>query len=343
VRRSDLEACRRHFAPSCVFVNRYSCTEAGSITVNRLDALAIVDEEEEYVPVGYPLPGKTVLIVDDQGAELPAGAVGEIAVRSRDLALGYWRDAEGTSAVFRPVPGSSEERLFLTGDLGRLRPDGCLEHLGRKDTRAKVRGFRIELDEIEAVLARHPAVQQAAAAVVAGPDGEDLLAGYVVAGQGADTSPGILRAYLAEHLPAASVPSRFVWLDALPLASSGKLDRQALPRDLAEARTAPVAAATASPLEAALAEMWKAVLAVADAGRDDEFLTQGGDSLKATRLLARVLERWNVEISFAEFLSAPTLAGLVALIERKQAEARTREQRVLEQLLDEIEAGPDPE
>lgn len=312
VRHSDFEAYRRHCPPTCAFVNRYSSTETGSIAINQLDHASPV--QFGSIPVGTPLPGIRVLILDDSLTPVPQGESGQIAVQSERLAIGYWRDRPATDAAFLPVPGEPGGRMYLTGDLGRLRPDGQLEHLGRLDGRVKVRGQRVELDEIEATLDTHPAVRQSAVVVSPGQDGEDRLTAFVVLKPTPPPSPSELRAFLSARLPSSSIPAGFFRLDTLPLAPSGKLDRAACPGTGAELHDDALAAPPGDEIEQVLIALWSEVLQRRVTSVHDDFLGLGGDSLHGTRILARVQARWGVNVSFEQLLDDGTVALLAARI-----------------------------
>ena len=208
-----------------------------------------------------------------------------------------------------PEPGS---RMYRTGDVARWLPGGGLEYLGRADRQVKIRGFRIEPAEIEAALAGHPAVAQAA--VVArddGPGGKQLVA-YVVSAPGSAPDVTDLRRHLAALLPEYMVPAVFVGLDVFPYTSSGKIDRRALPApdpSRTDSRKAYVALRT--PIEEALAEIWAHVLGVPRVGIRDDFFELGGDSILGIRVIGRVRAALGVELSVRDVFAASTLEDLV--------------------------------
>ena len=234
--RNDVALFRRHFAPGCVLVNALGTVETGDFRhfVLRSDG----EFASPTVPAGYPVADKQVLLLDEMGREAQPGQVGEIAVRSAYLAQGYWRRPELTAERFLADPAGGEQRTYLTGDLGRLREDGCLEHLGRADRQVKVRGFRIEPAEIEAALRNLDAI--ADAAVVARPDagGNARLIAYVMPAGLASVDAIALRRGLREVLPESMIPAAFVALDKLPLTPTGKVDRDALPLPVISRRPA---------------------------------------------------------------------------------------------------------
>ncbi|PYQ66738.1 MAG: non-ribosomal peptide synthetase, partial [Acidobacteria bacterium] len=261
--------------------------------------------------IGLPLAGGRVYVVDPRGEPAPAGVPGEMLLAGEGLARGYLGRPELTAERFVPHPFSTRpgERLYRTGDLVRRRPDGVLEYLGRLDHQVKVRGFRVELGEIEAALARHPGVREAV--VVARSDGSDRsLVAYVV---GKNLAAAGLRSFLRESLPDFMIPTAFVELDALPLSASGKVDRKALPEPAAPAAS-PVAPAFRSPVEELLAGLVAEVLGARQVGPDDDFFALGGHSLLATRLLARVSRLLGVDLPVSAVFQHPTVAALAARI-----------------------------
>ena len=196
----DIELARRHF-PTAEFIHTYSATETGNIAMHRIPPNAQF-ATNATVPVGRPSDGVRVRIFSEDGRDVPVGEVGEIVVCSPWLSPGYWNDPDRTAQVFGPLADAPGERVCRIGDLGRLRPDGALEHHGRKDFRVKIRGFRIELEEIESYIVRHPAVARVAVAATPQSNGVDLvLVAYIQSVDGASLSPEVLRLYLADRLP----------------------------------------------------------------------------------------------------------------------------------------------
>ncbi|HEY6147327.1 MAG TPA: condensation domain-containing protein, partial [Thermoanaerobaculia bacterium] len=243
-------------------------------------------------------------------------------VRSEYLPPGYWRRPELTRAAFLPDPDGGNRRTYRTGDLGRLRPDGCLEHLGRKDFQVKVRGHRIELAEIETALLALPAVVEAA--VVARDDarGEKELVAFVVAGAGAALSGSELRRSLQQKLPEPALPADYVFLETLPLTPNGKVDRRALIA-LAPARRGPTPDPSLTPrtrIEESLAGIWARVLGVERVGLDDDFLDLGGHSLTAMQIISRVADELAVDLPPRVVWEAPTVAKMAELVSRRLAE-----------------------
>jgi len=266
--------------------------------------------------VGVPIPDLRAYVLDPVGNPSPIGVPGELHVGGAGLARGYLGRPGLTAGRFVPDPFSGEAgaRLYRSGDLARWKGDGRLEYLGRIDQQVKVRGFRIEPGEIEAVLLAQPGV--AAAAVVVRGEGEDaaLAAYFVPAGEAPPASA--LRDGLKRHLPEYMVPAAFVALDRIPLTANGKLDRRALPApEAAGAGEAGAYLAPGTPVEEVLAGIWSEVLGAARVGARDDFFALGGHSLRATQAVARVREVFGVEVPLRALFEAPTVAELAGAVE----------------------------
>jgi amino acid adenylation domain-containing protein len=319
--------CIREAAPRATVYNGYGPTEA---TVNsaifRIDSRAggLQDAGSPGVPIGRRSADNALYVLDRAGRLVPAGESGELYVGGIGVARGYLNRPDLTAERFVPdpfgeVPGA---RLYRTGDLVRVLPTGDLDFIGRIDHQVKIRGFRIELGEVEMALWRCPEVRQAVVAALPGPTGDPRLVAYVVPAESVapDHLRDILRRQLQALLPEAMVPSVFVFLKTLPLSANGKVDRKALPvPEAVETEGEPVAPRTVT--EAALAGIWREVLAVERVGIGDHFLELGGHSLLAARLLARVRERLGVELSPREVFDHPLLEDLAACIEARVGSA----------------------
>ena len=309
----DVALYKNHFSAECILVHLMGATEAGWIRRYAIDKTTPV--ALGTVPVGFPIEEKTVSLVDDNGAEPHYGETGEIAVRSRYLAVGYWNKPELTAEKFISPPAGNGERIYLTGDSGRFTEDDCLFHAGRKDFLVKVRGFRIETGEVESALRALENVNEAA--VIATPDrnAESQLIAYVVPKDDSPLSPTTLRRMLREKLPDYMIPPIFVMLTTLPLTANGKVDRKALP-DPGNARpqieTTYMAPATA--VEKSLAQIWAEVLDLSAVGIHDDFVELGGHSLLATRIIGKINETFGIEVSMRSLLDVATVAGLASLV-----------------------------
>ncbi|HEY0022711.1 MAG TPA: amino acid adenylation domain-containing protein [Longimicrobium sp.] len=290
-------------------VNLYGPTEA-TIDSTWHPCLA---EDGRPPAIGRPVANARIYVLDARGEPAPVGVAGELYVGGAGVARGYLGRAGLTAERFVPDPfsGVSGARMYRTGDLGRWKADGTLEFLGRTDFQVKVRGFRIEPGEIEAVLRQHESVAECV--VLARADaGETRLVAYVVGEAEAEA----LRTHLRASLPEYMVPAAFVSLEALPLTPNGKLDRKALPApELASAAATYVAPRT--PVEEVLAEIWVEVLRLERVGVHDSFFDLGGHSLLIMRLLAKIQATFDLEISIRTVFSMPTLEAMAGEIERR--------------------------
>jgi amino acid adenylation domain-containing protein len=298
-------------------VNMYGITETTvHVTYRPIEA---ADTERDVSPIGQPIPDLSMYILDPRLEPVPPGVPGELFVGGAGVARGYLNRKELTAERFlvKPFGGG---RLYRTGDRARRRADGEVEFLGRLDDQVKVRGFRIELGEIEAALAEHPAVAECIVRALEVAPGDTRLAAYIVpAASVRGSDPESLRrdiqGRLEEKLPAYMVPTSFVFIEALPLTSNGKLDVRSLPspvweRDLAGEDVAPV-----TETEKQLAAIWCEVLGVAEVGRDASFFNLGGHSLLAARVIAQVRERFEIKLSVRSIFDHPTLSAFASHVD----------------------------
>ncbi|MET0623231.1 MAG: amino acid adenylation domain-containing protein [Pyrinomonadaceae bacterium] len=268
--------------------------------------------------LGRPVSNARLYVLDAHGNPAPAGTPGELYVGGRGVARGYLRRPGLTAEKFVPDSFSGElgARLYRTGDLVRHLPDGQVEFIGRTDDQVKVRGSRVELGEVEAVLASHPSVRAAAAAVREDAPGDQRLVAYAVASGRPAPSTSELHAFMRERLPDYMLPSAFVMLDALPLTANGKVDRKALPApDNLRPELGGEFVAPRTPAEGLLAGIWAEVLGVEQVGVEDNFFELGGHSLLATRVVSRMRQDFKVEIQLRSIFETPTVAGLAACVE----------------------------
>ncbi|HLL81775.1 MAG TPA: amino acid adenylation domain-containing protein, partial [Longimicrobium sp.] len=287
-------------------VNMYGPTETTIYTTAHECAPGVA----EAPPIGRPVEGARVYVLDARGEPAPVGVPGELYVGGARVARGYLDRPALTAERFVPDPFAAEPgaRLYRTGDQARWRGDGELEYLGRLDEQVKVRGFRIELGEIEGALRRSGGV--ADCAVVAREDvpGEKRLVAYVVGG----VEPAALRERLGRELPEYMVPAAFVALERLPLSPNGKLDRRALPAPEGDAYARRSYEAPLGEVEAALAGIWTELLRVERVGRYDDFFELGGHSLLAARTMSRLRLEHGIELRLNAFFDHPTLEALAA-------------------------------
>ncbi|BCM72803.1 non-ribosomal peptide synthase [Streptomyces sp. EAS-AB2608] len=276
------------------------------------------------LPIGRPIAGTEVYVLDAAGHLAPPMAPGELYIGGLAPARGYLGQPALTAEKFVPHPFVPGARLYRTGDRGRHLPDGSLEFLGRADRQYKIRGQRVEAAEIETVLGRHPAVRTAVVAARPGPDGRPRLLAWAVTGTAAPPDPGALRAFLAERLPPGLLPDAVCLLDRLPVSPHGKLDLAALPEpaahDAAGRPGAPARIAPRDAVERALAGIWSEVLGIEEPSVTDDFFALGGHSLLATRLAVRVRAAFGLELPVGELLGGGplTVERLAALVQTRQ-------------------------
>ena len=302
----DLVAMSVRQEPQVELFNEYGPSEA---TVWTSVYHCVHSLGRQSVPIGRPIANTRVYILDTWGEPVPIGVVGEVYIGGVGVARGYLNCRELTAERFVPDPYMAEAgaRMFRTGDLGKWLPDGNLEFLGRNDDQVKIRGFRIELGEIEKRLREHPAVERAVVIVREDAPGEKrLVAYYSPSAQhnfpDAEVQVADLRSFLSERLPQHMVPAAYVLLQSFPLTPNGKLDRKALPAPTGNAYAVRRYVPPRGSLEAALAVIWAEVLKLEQVGRHDDFFALGGQSLLALRVLFRVNDCFQMELSVRTLL-----------------------------------------
>jgi amino acid adenylation domain-containing protein/FkbM family methyltransferase len=337
----DLVAKSAEKVPQVELCNEYGPTE-GTVwaTVHRCAHLV----DRESVPIGNPITNTRVHILDAEGGPVPIGVVGELYIGGAGVARGYMNRPDLSAERFLPDPFGEAEgaRMYRTGDLGFWRKDGRIEFLGRNDFQVKVRGYRIELREIEAALLKQPEVSQAVVVVQEIGGGEKRLVAYYTCRQQqaagmqaenqvgaeveteANTAPAVgaeeLRRRLAVILPDYMVPAAYVRLQHLPLTANGKLDRKALPQPEGDAYAVRGYQAPIGEIEQKLASIWAEVLKVERVGRQDNFFALGGHSLLAITLIEH-MKRNGLGVDVRTLFAEPTLADLAAAILKQPAEA----------------------
>ncbi|MEL7505301.1 MAG: non-ribosomal peptide synthetase, partial [Cyanobacteria bacterium J06554_6] len=309
-----------------LFINAYGPTET---TVNA--SMVPCGNGQPVQPTLLPSTNKQLYILDENLQPLPVGVSGELHISGVGLARGYLNRPALTAERFIPNPfveqaeggrqkaeGCESLVLYKTGDLAEYLSDGRIKILGRIDNQTKIRGFRVELGEVERILQTHPQVKTSVAVVREDASGNQRLVAYGVpiAGLPEKATSSEVRQFVAETLPQYMVPSVFMWLPALPLTPNGKVDTKSLPEPVAvsyQARVAP-----RSETEQAIAQIFAQTLSAESIGIYDDFFELGGHSLLATQLVAQVLAQFDVEITVIDLFEATTVAALAQRIEQKQ-------------------------
>jgi len=298
-------------------VNNYGPTECTVVATSGVVAPA--GAEAKQPSIGRAIDNTQIHILDEQMRAVPQGTNGELYIGGAQLARGYRNRPALTKERFVPNPfanGSGSAKLYRTGDRARALANGEIEFLGRLDDQIKIRGYRVELDEISSVLDSHPSVRASAVTLAAAPDGAQRLVAYLVLAPDSDPTANEFREHLQARVPDYMIPVVFVRLNALPLTSNGKVDRAALPAPNGDTLPEEEYVAPRSPVEQRLAELIAPLLHVERVGANDNFFLLGGHSLLGTQLLTRISESFGVELSLLTIFDHPTLAGMSAEIEK---------------------------
>ncbi|AEI43702.1 non-ribosomal peptide synthetase [Paenibacillus mucilaginosus] len=306
------------------WINDYGLTET-TITAAMFEPEAGW-EPGHIVPVGRPLAGMEIYILDGKGQPVPTGVFGELYIGGTGVALGYWGQPELTRERFvpHPLPGATEAKVYKTGDLARFLPDGQVEFLGRLDHQVKIRGYRIELGEVEAALAQYGKLAQAVVLPRKSPAGTTQLAAYIVLSEHT-VSIDELKAFLKGRLPDYMVPSHYVVLDHIPLTVNGKVDTAALPQpeQLPSSVREYIAPCTAS--EETAAAIWGSILGIPNIGVLDSFFEQGGNSLLATQVISQAKSLYGCTIPLRTLFEYPVLADWAEQVDRIRGGERDTE------------------
>ena len=314
VSKRHIDLFQKHFRQGCILVNGLGATETG---ISRQYFIRPGTKiKGDIIPIGYETEDTEIRIVNKLKKEVPNGEIGEIVVRSRYLAKGYWGRPELTKASFHVVSDDRITKDYFTGDLGRFRSDGCLDYLGRKDHQAKVRGHHVEIESIENAIYSHPSVKDTVVNVIEDKNSNSIIVAYIVPKNKEQTEISTIRKRISERLPTYMAPAAFVMLDALPLTPNGKLDRRLLPKpdqrrpDLGSTFVAP-----RTEVEEMVACIWAEFLDLERIGIYDNFLELGGNSLLAMQVISRVGNAFQIELSLRSLFEAPTVAGQAKHVE----------------------------
>jgi len=312
-----------HYPPASlpfVLVNNYGPTECTVVATS--GAIPPDRQDGTLPPIGRPIINTHIHVLDEQLLPVPPGTVGEIYIAGAGLARGYRNRPDLTAGKFisDSFSGKPGSRLYKTGDLARMLPDGQFAFLGRVDEQIKIRGFRIEPNEIVCALNQHPVVCESLVLAREGASGDKRLVAYLVLDADSDVSPKSLRDYLRRRLPEYMLPSAFVRLEAFPLTPNGKIDRAALPApDAANTPHETLSGDPVTPTQQCIIEILKALLGGEKIGPNDDFFLLGGHSLLGAQLIARLRETFGVELPLRTVFDAPTVVALAEEIERLAA------------------------
>jgi amino acid adenylation domain-containing protein len=317
VHQSDIALCRKILPPHCVIATGLAMTEAGTIRMGLLGHDTEIPGNE--VPIGFPVEDKEILLLDDDRRNVGVNEAGEIVVKSKYLSPGYWIDPELTTARFGRDSEDPDVRIYYTGDLGLMLPDGCLVHKGRKDFRVKIRGYGVDLVEVELALRSHSGIGEAVVVSPRNRSGDTRLIAYFVSNRDSAPTVSELRRHLGHKLAHYMIPSAFVRLDTIPLTANGKVDRRALPQpgDKRPALGAPYAGPR-NEIEHSLVRIWEEVLDVHPVGRKDEFFDLGGDSLIAARLFVEIEKAFGKLFPPTTLHWAGTVEQLAAILQQTE-------------------------
>jgi len=303
------------FGDAVALDNTWGATEASIDSTCRDCTPADGAATTGAVSIGRPIDGAEVLVLDPALEDVPDGEHGDLYIGGIGVARGYLGDQSRTAAAFVPHPWRPGERIYRTGDRGRWTADGMLEFLDRRDRQVKIRGVRIELGEVEAVLRAYPGVLDVAATAWQATPNDKRIACFAVVSDRSEATPTRLRAYATDHLPGYAVPASITVLDRLPRLPSGKLDWQALPTPEVAEQAEYVAART--PTEEAVARIWGSVLGVARVGATDEFFALGGHSLLVVRATAQMVRAFGIQIPISLIFEKSTVELAATWIEER--------------------------
>ena len=318
----DAKLFQQSFNTHCTLVNGLGATEYGLARQYFLDHDQNVDEE---LPLGYPVADTEILIKDKHGREVDLGGIGEIYVRSKYLALGYWSDPARTQESFQEDDNGL--RIYKSRDLGRLQADGCLEYLGRSDNYTKILGQTVNTTELEDLIGSYKGVSVAVVKAFTDVQHETRLAAYLsVAAE--VFSLDQLRSFLKEQVPSFMIPSTIKIMEEMPVSANGKIDRASLPTPAFErAALGTPYVAPSSDLEHLLARLWTTIIKIDQVGALDNFFDLGGDSLKAAQLVGQ-LAKQQYQVDIVDLFNNPQLRSMAQFLEHQQTSSKLRTEAI---------------
>jgi acyl-coenzyme A synthetase/AMP-(fatty) acid ligase/acyl carrier protein len=335
----DVDLYKTCFSTECVLVNSYSSTETGPIS------FYLIDKDSQFtsrVPIGYAIDRIKIRLIDEVGKPVGVNEPGEIVVTSSFLSAGYWKNSETDAEQSRWKEDGDREIAYFTGDLGSMSDNGCLEHLGRKDSQVKIRSFRVNIGEVEATLVEHSEVKEAAVIAKKTQSGDWTLIAYLLPKAFPPPTTTNLRTFFKNRLPDYMIPSTFITLEKMPVTSTGKINRRELPQPGNSRPELGISyAAPRTSVETELERIWASVLYLNHVGINDNFFDLGGHSLAASRVISRVIQTFQLELPIKALFDAPSVAEMAAIITQHQAKRASDTE--LAQMLREVEAMTEEE
>lgn len=325
----ELQLWRKRFSSNCILRYGFSSTEAGPITFSIYTKNQ--DASETNLTFGIPAPGVEILIRDEQGILQRSGATGEIVINSKGVTKGYWKKDLLNQKIFIIDPEKAENKLYLSGDLGRINENNELEFLGRKDTQVKIRGYRVDLLNIETIIRKLSAVQDVTVTPYKGSNGDTRLVAYLVLNPNEITTTQKIRKQLATQLTAYMMPSSFCVVDTLPYNATGKVIAHALPKPSRERpEVDSIYIPPTSELDVQVAKVWQRILDLDEVGIDDNFFELGGDSLMALEMILEVEKTISRTIISQSFFKHPTISNLTTQLKAPELKKTNTETFVLQ-------------
>ncbi|MBU2649756.1 MAG: non-ribosomal peptide synthetase [Bacteroidetes bacterium] len=313
--RSDVEKARRHLRKQAMILNLYASTEAYYARGYKIYGQTVI--KSNIVPIGYAVRGVEMLIQDEEGVRKDPNKTGEIAIKSPYIALGYWNQPEQTATDFHACPGEPGQIIFRTRDMAYKQSDGCIVHVGRSDSMIKLRGYRIDLGEIENVLLQDKLVKEAAVVVKENPFGTKHLVAYVVPAGKKSPDYNYLKLAVIRMLPQYMVPSYFVEMESLPKNDIGKTQRRDLPDpEWEKARVGGEMVAPRTALEEELREIFERILEVQPISINANIMDMGADSLRLFVAFDEIEKRFGTRLNIDRILENPTIEFIANTVEK---------------------------